>query len=227
MTTMKTGFVTLLLALAILPAAMAEEVVLGGERLAVAPLHHDDFSGGMEQWRTEGRGRVWVEDGRLQMDASKTESTAWFTRDVEGDILIRYDARILDPVDANNINLFFAATTADGGDVLQIPFTGAYDEYHGIPNYIMTFTDDYTRLRRDPGFRIVSENRRIGAQAHTSYQIAVMMHQGEIRCFINGQMVHSYRDPQPHRKGKVGFRSWHTRLWWDNLRIDQIVRRER
>lgn len=201
----------------------AEELTVGGERISVRLLHEEDFEGVLNRWRFDGRGRVWAGDGRLQMSADGFESTAWFTKEVEGDLLITYQAHILDPVDKNNINLFFLATASGGGDILKVPITGNYPEYHKLPNYIWTFTGAHTRLRKDPGFHLLSEDKKTVPEANRDYELAVLVRGGKIRCYIDGRLVHSYDDPEPHTKGKVGFRTFRTRLWWDNLRIYQVL----
>jgi hypothetical protein len=215
---------TIVLTFIIVPVGFAEEVTIGGERLSVERLYEEDFEGVVNRWRFDGRGRVWVEDGRLQMDATAVESTAWFTEEMEGDLLITYQAHILDPVERNNINLFFLGTASDGGDVLKVYLTGSYPEYHKLPNYIWTFTWGHTRLRRDPGFQLLSEDKKTLPEPYTTYKLAVMIQRGLIRCFVNGRLIHSYQDPNPHRKGKLGFRTFHTRLWWDNLRVYRILK---
>ena len=62
-----------------------------------------------------------------------------------------------------------------------------------MPNYIMTFTDGYTRLRRDPGFQLLSENRTVKALAGVEYQLSIVLKEDQIRCFINDIPVHAYR----------------------------------
>lgn len=201
----------------------AETLTVGQQSFTVAPLHTEDFEGPANRWRFDGRGRAWVEDGRLQMDADGFESTAWFTEEMEGDLVIQYQAHILDPVNKNNINLFFMATATDRGDVLDVPFTGSYPEYHKLPNYIWTITGSHTRLRRNPGFQILSEDKEALPTPHKTHDLTLVIRNGEIRCYIDGRLIHSYDDPHPHHKGKLAFRTFRTRLWWDNLRIYRIV----
>ena len=93
----------------------AETIVLGDLDLNVELLHHEDFSSDLVNWKIEGRGKVTVDNGRIRMDASQVESTAWFPQEVEGDILITFEAFVLEPPDANNINVFFLATAPGGG----------------------------------------------------------------------------------------------------------------
>ena len=201
----------------------AETLTIGQHTFDVAPLFKEDFEGPTNRWRFDGRGRVWAEDGRLQMAADGFESTAWFTEEIEGDVVIQYQAHILDPVNRNNINLFFMATAPDGGDVLDVPLTGNYPEYHELPNYIWTFTSGHTRLRRDPGFELLSEDKETLPIPHKTYELTLVIRDGGIRCYIDGLLIHSYDDPQPHHRGKLAFRTFRTRLWWDNLRIYRIV----
>jgi len=216
--------VLLLLILFLISAASGEEVTLGGECLQVEPLDQEDFEGVANRWRFDGRGRVWVENGRLHTDATGSESTAWFTGEMEGNLLITFQAHILEPVEANNINLIFLATAPGGGDVLKLYFTGSYSEYHKIPNYIWTFTGAHTRLRRDPGFQLLSEDKAIVPEPHKTYDLALTVQDGLVRCFVDHKPVHSYRDPKPHGKGKLAFRTFHTRLWWDNLRVYRLLK---
>ncbi len=214
------------LCLLLLPAGLlsSEEVKIGDERLQVKLLHQEDFSGVADRWRYDGRARVWVQDGQLHMDATGVESTAWFTEEMAPPLLITYEAHILDPVEAKNINLIFLATAPDGGDVLKQHFTGSYPEYHKIPNYIWTFTSGHTRLRRDPGFQMVSEDKVTLPEPYRTYKLALTFRGGIVRCYVDGKLVHAYQDPQPHRRGKLAFRTFHTRLWWDNLKVYRLLK---
>ncbi|MGH9327596.1 MAG: DUF6250 domain-containing protein [Terriglobia bacterium] len=214
------GLCLLLAPARVLPA---REIVLGGQRLKVKLMDQQDFNGVVNEWRYGGRGRVWVQHGHLQMDATGVESTAWFTLELKGNLLITYEARILPPAGKKNINLIFLASAPGGGDVLKLYFTGQYSEYKNIPNYIWTFDAPQTRLRRNPGFLMVSENKKVLPEPGKTYHLAVTTWNGLIRCFIDGELIHSYQDPHPHTRGKLAFRSWHTRLWWDNLRVYKLL----
>ena len=197
-------------------AAAAQDLKLG------KLLFEEDFEGVANRWRFDGRGRQWIEDGRLQMSADGFECTAWFTEELEGDVAILYEARILDPAGDRNINLIFQALAADGGDVLRVPFTGAYNEYHKLPNYILTFTSTHSRLRRNPGFEMVAEDKSLLPEAGRTYQFTVTVRRRHVRCYIDGRLVHSYDDPAPHTRGRLAFRTFRTRLWWDNLKVHRL-----
>lgn len=211
-----------IVALWVATAAPGEELVVGDRRLTVQLLHREDFDGPLRRWRFDGRGRVWAEEGRLQMDAGRFESTAWFTEEMEGDIAVTWEAHVLSPGGARNINLFFFATAPGGGDVLTLPLTGQYSEYHRLPNYIWTLTSTHTRLRRNPGFELLSEDTQTVTESNRTYRLALTVEQGRIRCYVDGRLIHDATDANPHRKGKLAFRTFQTRLWWDNLRIYRL-----
>jgi hypothetical protein len=211
-----------MLALCCAVSALGEELLVGGRRLTVELLHEENFEGPLRRWRFDGRGRVWAEEGRLQMDAGRFESTAWFTEEMEGDIAVTWEAHVLRPGGARNINLIVLATAPDGGDVLSVPFSGLYSEYHRLPNYIWTLTSTHTRLRRNPGFELLSEDRSTVTEPDRTYRLALTVERGRIRCYLDGRLIHDATDPDAHRRGKLAFRTYQTRLWWDNLRIYRI-----
>jgi len=201
----------------------AEDLAVGTFELKADLIYQEDFSTALKNWKSEGRGKVWTEEGRLQMDATGVEMTSWCPFEMAGDLLVTYEAFILDPPDANNINFFFMAAGPEGEDIRRLELSGTYKEYHQLPNYIMTFTTGYTRLRRNPGFNLVSEKTQIKALAETEYQLAILITGNTIRCFINDIPVHAYTDDSRLQNGRVAFRSWHTRLWWDNLKVYQVL----
>jgi hypothetical protein len=103
-----------------------------------------------------------------------------------------------------------------------VPFSGLYSEYHRLPNYIWTLTSTHTRLRRNPGFELLSEDRSTVTEPDRTYRLALTVERGRIRCYLDGRLIHDATDPDAHRRGKLAFRTYQTRLWWDNLRIYRI-----
>jgi len=201
----------------------AENLMVGSFEVNADLLYSEDFASDVKDWKTEGRGKMWVAEGRLVMDASGVEITAWCPFEAKGDLLITYQAGVLEPEDANNIDLFFLAAGSDGRDIRKLNLSGAYEEYQELPGYIMTFTDGYTQLRRDPDFQLVSENRTVQVRAGFEYHLAILLIGDQIRCFINDVPVHAYTDQNRHRVGRIALRSRHTRLWWDNLKVFRVL----
>ncbi|MGH9325501.1 MAG: hypothetical protein ACRD2B_02245 [Terriglobia bacterium] len=86
-------------------------------------------------------------------------------------------------MDENNINVIFTDSAADGGDVLKLYFSGGYSEYQKIPDYIWTIANGYTRLRRNSGFMIASENKKVTAEPGKACHLAVTTWNGLICTF--------------------------------------------
>ena len=208
----------------------AQSMTLGDLELEVELLANDDFSGNLDNWVVEGNSEGWIEDGKLRIDTpERGYATVWHKEPFEGDQLIRFRARVLPPRQASNINFFFCASLPDGGDFFAPERSGRYAEYHEINNYTMTFTGrqegvaaapGYMRLRKNPGFHKVAENRDIMADIETDYDIAILTVGGHIRVFVNGALGARWQDEPGAalRGGYAGFRTF-----WSRLAIDRFA----
>ncbi len=225
--------------LALTASVSAETVRVGEEAFTVSPLAADDFAGDLSRWVVEGNATVEARDGRLQITTpDRGQATVWYRQPFAGDQLICFQARVLPPRQASNINCFFCATLPEGGDFFAAERTGAYAEYHRINNYTMAFTGQregmanapgYMRLRKNPGFHLLAENLDMKAEIETDYGIAIAKVGSLIRVFVNGQQALSFNDVdeagvrQDHRGGYVGFRTFWSRLWCDDFAVWRIV----
>ena len=102
------------------------------------------------------------------------------------------------------------------------------------PLYEEDFEGALDRWRFDGRGRAWAEDGRLQMDAsgvestavpdpHQDYLLSLTVREGKIRCYIDGRLIRSFDDPNPHRRGKLAFRSYRTRLWWDNLRVYGIV----
>jgi hypothetical protein len=155
-------------------------------------------------------------------------ATIWYRPDLPPGLLIRFRARPVPPAKGNyaNLNLFLCAREADGSE-LRFGRSGRYAHYHEIPNYIVTFVGGeskggWSRVRRDPGFRIVSESP-IRSEVGTEYFIVVTLCDGVLRYYIDGKRIHRFADPDPLPAGKFGLRTFRTDGWWDDVDIGRVL----
>lgn len=182
-----------------------------------APMvQHDDWL-----FEIQPPGTYAFEEDRLLIEApyKNTGATAWIRRAFPANLIIEYKAVLREPDGGRNLNLFFCASQADGSPMEPSERTGQYKEYHQFPNYIMTFTSNYTRMRRDPGFEELSTDESWKAQIGQPYTIHVSKVDGKIQCFINGTMVHDNTDPASHGEGWLGLRTWYSNTTYENLRV--------
>ena len=88
-----------------------------GGRAEGKVIFEETFSDGkMDGWWVEGGQKVWVEDGRLHMKADPAENrapgyvcTAWCEKEFPADVMVEYDAHVVESaIDTNNINFFLS-----------------------------------------------------------------------------------------------------------------------
>ena len=202
------------------------------------------FSRGIENWWSEGGERVWVEDGHLHMKADNPKvpgggvATAWLKTQVTGDFRLEVEAHVVSStLDANNINLFFCYSDPSGRPLIETRETrrnAEYALYHKLNGYIVTFLNDFEgeggrnpdgstkaryRIRRNPGFRLLSEKFAARCRQGVTYRLGVTKRGGAIELSIDGRDVLSAADPEPLQGGLIGLRTYRTYLWWDNFKV--------
>ncbi|MBN2582653.1 MAG: DUF1961 family protein [Planctomycetes bacterium] len=227
---------------------MTRALQLPDQELKLETVFEDDFSGETGQWLAEGGATVQVRDGRMGFDAWNAKpqvETVWCRQAVEGDCVVEYTVRV-DPGEGNtNLNFFLYATNPDGSSVLDTTAqrTGAYAEYHKIPNYIVTYlnsddrdkqdanTEDPSKLRvrvrfrKDPGFNLLCETWREPAIAKgRDYRFTIVVRDDRTQLYVDGEAVFDHVEAAPLlRRGHHGFRTWATRVSVDEFRISRIV----
>jgi hypothetical protein len=204
-----------------------ETVQAGQESYRVKWLYHEPFGDNwQEQWTVEGDSlTVTSEDGKLLVDDYRG-ATLWHANEYPSNLFVRFRVRgIARAGNKTNFNLITHATEADGSPLIigaDSGRNGRYQQYHIFPNYIATFVYKWTRLRKDPGFSLLSE-REISSVAGTEYEIVFAANNGILRYYINGEKQHEVADVAPLSGGKVGLRTWETKAYWYDVKIAEII----
>lgn len=194
-------------------------------------LNHFTPEGLAGDWVLQGSGTVEVASGALVVRALDKEATLWFTRRIDGDVLIEFTARVDPPHGAANLNAFVHATDHSGGPLFERRLSGAYAEYHEYPMYIFTLTGEqeersdatgWARLRRNPGFALLSERTQFRGETGKTYHVSILIEGGRLRYYLDEELVHDYADPRPHRFGWFAFRTWNTNLTIESFLIRQL-----
>ncbi|WP_407272023.1 DUF1961 family protein [Radiobacillus sp. PE A8.2] len=197
-------------------------------------LYKNSFTCDTGDFVLEGEGKYKISNGKLFLnDIEGKGLTVWLNKTFHGNIYITYVTEALEPEFANNLNLFFMAKTLNDKNILSEKHSGNYAAYHQNCNtYIFTFTGDvpgikkaigWSRLRKDPGFVILSEEASLKAKVSKKYVIEISVCNGEIECKINGQTVHKYTDSKPYTSGSIGFRTWKTHLSVKNFSVYALI----
>ena len=187
----------------------------------------------------EGSKAVRIEKGHLRADANLDNngedydaSTIWLGKTFGGDVRVEFDAHVLaSDGDKNNINFFFLFSDPSGVPMSQTKDArtdGKYGKYHKLNGYVFTFLANGNpdkarfRFRDDPGFNLLQENFAYECKQNKTYHITVTKVGNRITYAVDGtiylDMIDVAANPE-HKSGIIGFRTWHTDLWWDNLKV--------
>ncbi|MCK9478887.1 MAG: S-layer homology domain-containing protein [Firmicutes bacterium] len=189
-------------------------------------VYEDNFETNKNNFKLEGMGGYDVKDGVLHFSdpvLPGSGTTLWVDEEFSGNLYISYNCKAVNVDDAKNLNLFFYATTLDGKDVLSEEHSGFYGEYHKTVNsYILTFTYGHSRVRKDPGFIILSEDMNKTTSFETEYFIECIKIDNHLQIKIDGEVIHDIVDSEPYEYGKIGFRTYHSDTIFDNFKVYQI-----
>jgi hypothetical protein len=212
-------------------------------------LHREDFSSPAETawgelpagWWLEGAAggaRARIHQGRLWVDANQPKSpgaTVWLDRVFAGEVEVSFDVQVVaSQGGANNMNLFLLFSDPANADLRASAgerAEGRYPAYHSgrLRGTILTFLADEqdrsvarVRLRQVPPFEpVLAEYTGDHAEAGRTYRVRVLRAGGRLAVEIDGRRVLDVADARSEASGRIGFRTWRTEVWWDNL----VVRR--
>ena len=181
-----------------------------------------------ERWVVEGAPELSVRDGRLVVVTE--QATLWWREPLPANVAITLTAGVDGPAENNaaNLNLILHARELDGR-AYRFGRSARYEDYHAIPNYIVTLTggfqEGWSRLRRNPGFTILSEERSTRSEVGRTYQIRVLLADGRVRYWLDGKLIHDAVDPKPLPGGHFALRTWRSRVWWSDIRLVEVSRK--
>ena len=188
------------------------------------------------RWWSEGV-PASVKNGRMFVDADMMKpqvSTIWLDREFSGNLCIEFDVFIVSSQElSNNLNFFLNYSHPDGTPLrstMNERMDGNYNHYHKLNGYIFTHLANGTevparfRFRYNPGFELLDELFTYECKLETLYNIKIIKKDNRFQYWANGQLIidKEIEDALLHKKGLIGFRTWRTSLWWDNLKITQL-----
>jgi hypothetical protein len=107
---------------------------------------------------------------------------------------------------------------------------GMYIHYHNLNGYIFTFLkapDDKDharfRLRRCPGFEVIDEDFAYQNHKGKTYHIAITKQGNKLTYAVDGKVYLQAVDKKYNwSKGLMGFRTYQTVVWFDNLEVVRL-----
>ncbi|MEX2511291.1 MAG: DUF1961 family protein [Cyclobacteriaceae bacterium] len=171
------------------------------------------------------------------MDADSREprvSTVWLDRKFSGNLQVEFDAHVVASEElANNLNFFFLYADPAGENLRETKGErkdGHYARYHELNGYIFTHLANGSesparfRFRHNPGFTLLHEWNGFECRTATTYRIKVVKMDNNIQYWANGNLIINQKLEPPllYERGIIGFRTYRTALWWDNLVVKQL-----
>lgn len=186
------------------------------------------------RWAIEGSADFQASGGRLTVTTKPTAAgddpgaTLWWKEPLPANVLIEFTAGAMLPAENNaaNLNLILHAKEVDGSSY-RFGRSGKYGGYHALPNYILTLTggfqEGWARVRRNPSFHLLAENREIRSEPGRVYRVRVAIVEGRVRCWLDGRLIHDVQDAAPLDGGHFALRTWKSRVWWSDLRVYSLT----
>ncbi|NGF58003.1 hypothetical protein G5B00_15915 [Parapedobacter sp. SGR-10] len=207
-----------------------DTLTVAGDTYRVKWLLKEDFASDerLKNWVLEAtKADMEIKDGKLFITDYGIGSTLWYKKEFPPNIIIRYTTRSEKGMADNKLNFNHISHACENdGTPLKIGEesgrTGAYSQYHQFTNYIATLTFKHSRLRKDPGFRLLSDSETHAVE-NQRYEVVYTVLQGRLRYYLNNLKVHDKQDPEPLKGGKFGLRTWNTHASWDNIEIGVIL----
>lgn len=193
-------------------------------------IEHFEDAGWKNRWVVESQGpRVFEENGRLKVrlaDENRKQAgvTVWRKDELPADVVIRVRSRTDAQVENNacNLNFFVHTREADGGP-LTFGRSGAYEDYHQIPNHLFTFTGGVTpgwsRARRNPGFQLIAEHQDVRSEPGKSHEFLMVFSDDSVRYYLDGEKLYDYVATPPLKGGWFGLRTWFSQVDYDEVWI--------
>ncbi len=188
------------------------------------------------KWWSEGVPAV-IRDGRLFVDADTIEprvSTIWLSTEFSGNLAVEFDVHVTSSVElANNLNFFFMYSDPSRKSIEETRderADGLYSRYHKLNGYVFTHLANGTeiparfRFRYNPGFNLVHELYDYECKRGVTYHIKIVKNGNRFQYWANGNLIIDKKVAieQQYDKGIIGFRTYRTSLWWDNVVVTRL-----
>jgi Domain of unknown function (DUF6250) len=228
--------------IAIVALLLAAEVPPGAPFTVGRVLHSDDFTDGLAQWSAELEkpGTVSAKNGVLSVDVP-AGCTLWFRPELEGAVMIEYEARMVKAGGPNDrvsdLNAFWMASDARSPeDLFATHRSGAFADYNQLRAYYVGLGGNgntTTRFRRyigDATLRPLLSEHDLGGAAvllrpNDWQTVQLVALGGRIQYYRDGRPIFDFTDPEPYTRGRFGFRTTFSHVELRRFRVYRIAPR--
>jgi len=210
-------------------------------------LYQDDFSSmNSNDWiaelQAESGNFVGIKDGALEIDVPKG-ATIWFKHKLEGNVLIEYQATVIDNKGSNDrvsdLNCFWMASDPRNiDDLFDSPrkASGKFHDYDTLQLYYVGMgghNNTKTRFRRYdgkgnkpllPGHDLSDKVDLIFPNKTCEIQLIAMGNQ--VQFFRDGKLVYDFVDESPYTQGWFGIRTIENHMIIDDFKVYRIEKKK-
>ena len=189
-----------------------------------------------EQWWCEGNSAKIVGQ-RLFVDADTLGhrvATIWLNKEFSRDLRIEFDVCVISSKEvANNLNFFLFFSHPSNATLKTSAHErsdGKYSYYHKLRGYIITHLANGSeiparfRFRVNPDFKLLHEVNTFECRKGVIYKVKIEKSGNTLHYFVKNNLIFKKEvlNSDLIGKGIIGFRTYRTSLWWDNLIITKL-----
>lgn len=219
-----------------------KSVVINDNPLEANILVNEQFNSNLSHWIIEQRegGTVQIIDGKMNIDDANG-CTVWFKKKLVGNIMIEYDAVVLENGGTNDrvsdLNCFWMATDPQSEDFFanSSQRNGKFQNYHNLQLYYVGLgghDNTKTRFRRYAGGgdrpclpeHDLSDEKYLITPNRTN-SIRIIVYNGHILYYRNKQLIYDFIDQTPYTEGYFGIRTYKNHMTVDNFKVYRITKR--
>lgn len=215
-------------------------ILIKGKSIKANLIADDQFNNGISNWMIEQRdgGTVEISDGQMDIDDANG-CTVWFKQKFEGNIVIEYDAVVLDKGGKNDrvsdLNCFWMASDTDNIDFFANSTVrgGKFQNYHKLQLYYVGLgghDNTKTRFRRYAGGgerpclpEHDLSDKQFLITANQVNSIRLVVYNGTIQYHRNNQLIYDFKDEHPYTTGYFGIRTYKNHMLIDNFKVYQLI----
>lgn len=213
----------------------AAQFLFSQEKFETKLIYSDNFDTDLANWNIDlekpETSSLKIIDGKLDVSTS-IGATIWFKTQLSGNIMITYDVKVIDEGGVfdrvSDMNAFWMATDPVGSNAIKRD--GKFASYDNLKLYYAGVGGHYnkfTRFRKYKGIEDKSILKEYSDKEHLLvgnkwYSVKIMVNNGHIQYFLNGELYWDFQDDKPYIKGFFGFRTSKSHQQFDNFKVYKI-----
>lgn len=205
------------------------------EELIAKLIYTDNFNTNLSNWNTEFEkpetSSIKIIDGKLDISTS-IGATIWFKNQLYGNIMITYDVKVIDEGGTydrvSDLNAFWMATDPlSPNSIKRDGKFASYDNlnlyYAGVGGHYNKFTRfrKYNNIEDKPVLKEYTDKEHL-LIGNTTYSVKIIVNNGHIQYFLNGELYWDFQDEKPYKEGFFGFRTSKSHQQFDNFKVYKI-----